>query len=228
MSTNNAHAWVEVYFPGVGWVAFDPTPGRSIPTAGASVTSPGFINPFVDTSPSEPGTLPTEALPGRTPQQDTTGGQTTGAGGKSWLSSAAWLPWLAGLVVLLAGWPVARGLWRRGRLRRGPLEKRLLASLRLLRAELSDHGVSAAPSRTLEEVLCILHAHLGIDPDPALVDRTDAVLFGGRGATQEDLDRAEALRRDVKTGLRKRHGWVRTGFAWYGVPRSTSADGTSA
>lgn len=25
----NAHAWVEVYFPGTGWVRFDPTPGQS-------------------------------------------------------------------------------------------------------------------------------------------------------------------------------------------------------
>ena len=34
VSTSNAHAWVEVYFPTVGWVAFDPTPGRSIPAPG--------------------------------------------------------------------------------------------------------------------------------------------------------------------------------------------------
>ncbi len=28
---SNAHSWVEAYFPGYGWVAFDPTPGASIP-----------------------------------------------------------------------------------------------------------------------------------------------------------------------------------------------------
>lgn len=28
---SNAHSWVEAYFPGYGWMAFDPTPGASIP-----------------------------------------------------------------------------------------------------------------------------------------------------------------------------------------------------
>ena len=28
---SNAHSWVEAYFPDYGWMAFDPTPGASIP-----------------------------------------------------------------------------------------------------------------------------------------------------------------------------------------------------
>ena len=29
---SNAHSWVEAYFPGSGWVSFDPTPAASLPT----------------------------------------------------------------------------------------------------------------------------------------------------------------------------------------------------
>jgi transglutaminase-like putative cysteine protease len=29
----HAHAWPEIYFAGVGWVPFEPTPGRGNPTA---------------------------------------------------------------------------------------------------------------------------------------------------------------------------------------------------
>ena len=29
VTNNNAHSWVEVYFPQVGWVSFEPTPGFS-------------------------------------------------------------------------------------------------------------------------------------------------------------------------------------------------------
>ncbi|MFH0915617.1 MAG: transglutaminase domain-containing protein [bacterium] len=223
VSTNNAHAWVEVYFPEVGWVAFDPTPGRSVPSAGASSTSPGFINPFIESGTSEPGTVTSQAPRENIPEGGATGGETSGAEARGWLGSAAWLPWVAGLVVLLVAWPLARGLWRRRRLGRGSLEQRLQASLGLLRAQISDYGVAAVPSHTLEETLHLLHAHLGIDPDPVLIDRADAVLFGGRPATEEDLDRVEALRRDVNVRLRRRYGWVKTGFGWYGVPRFTSA-----
>jgi hypothetical protein len=36
----DAHSWVEVYFSGIGWVSFDPTPPRSLPSAVAGAPFP--------------------------------------------------------------------------------------------------------------------------------------------------------------------------------------------
>jgi transglutaminase-like putative cysteine protease len=41
VTSKDAHAWVEVFFPGSGWLAFEPTPGRANP-----IGSPGsYLNP---------------------------------------------------------------------------------------------------------------------------------------------------------------------------------------
>jgi hypothetical protein len=44
VSTDNAHAWVEVYFPGYGWLPFEPTPSRSN-LAAASYLQPQLAAP---------------------------------------------------------------------------------------------------------------------------------------------------------------------------------------
>lgn len=41
VTSRNAHAWPELYFSGVGWVAFEPTPGRGIPP----VYAPSQVGP---------------------------------------------------------------------------------------------------------------------------------------------------------------------------------------
>src|SRR5439155_768497 len=42
VTDHDAHAWVEVWFKGFGWLPFDPTPGRGSLTATYSASSPKF------------------------------------------------------------------------------------------------------------------------------------------------------------------------------------------
>ena len=65
----NAHAWPEVWFDGIGWVLFEPTPGRGAPGSEA-VTGAAESQ---DETPIEPGTGTGENTPGPT----TTGVRTT-------------------------------------------------------------------------------------------------------------------------------------------------------
>lgn len=227
VSTNNAHAWVEVYFPTVGWVAFDPTPGRNLPNPGPSSTSPGFINPF-DTESGATGS-PVTTLPRMDPEVDRQGGPVaTGESQTEAWYKAAWLPWLLGLLVLALAWPVGRSLWKHRDLHRGPLPSRLAASLLLLRRSLADYGFHTSPSDTVEDIARIVQVELRLPFEPELVDRVQAVLFGERTGTEADLTRLENTRRHVKLKLRRHYGWMRTGLAWYGLVRRTSPRGTSA
>ncbi|MFB9908255.1 transglutaminase family protein [Allokutzneria oryzae] len=74
ITTNDAHAWVEVYFPGTGWITFDPTPlsnGRGLiaPYEGGANTGggdQGGSEPTVGrttTAAPNPSTAPTTTPP---------------------------------------------------------------------------------------------------------------------------------------------------------------------
>lgn len=107
----HAHAWPEVYFPGEGWVPFEPTPGRGIPDAEqytgipeAQAESQPEVVPQTSTSTTAPlgssTTAPTRPDSEGSINRDSTVGQSTGgsATGPDWTR----LAWAA--VLLAAGW----------------------------------------------------------------------------------------------------------------------------
>jgi len=220
VNRTDAHAWVEVYFPQVGWVPFDPTPGGSMPGAGPSSTNAGFVDPFrQDRGAAGPAAAATAApklqsLPA-TARVRNRGAATGIAAAPS--RAPHWLPWALGLAIALLVWPLARGAVRRRGLHRGSADRRLHAALALVYTELRDWGVGVPRSQTLEETAGFLKEYLGLDAT-ALTARLEAVLFGGRAADERDLADIARLRRDLRRRLRARQGRLRGVLASYGVP----------
>jgi transglutaminase-like putative cysteine protease len=84
IKTHDAHAWPELYFSGVGWVAFEPTPaGSRTPSpgfaAGAGIPSGGASNPVTSDGPSSTASSSSSVPHGAKSVAPTKGGRTGGA-----------------------------------------------------------------------------------------------------------------------------------------------------
>jgi transglutaminase-like putative cysteine protease len=163
--TSDAHAWPELYFSGVGWIRFEPTPagsdGQGTATAPSYAnssnggTGSGIVPPIAgaSTSPTPDSSTGARDSHLRVPAQGDSG---TG-GGTSTGPSSSGGPWalaglaLAALLALALVLPalirmVARSLrWRSAR---GPATATANAAWRQFRADLADYRVAARPSES--------------------------------------------------------------------------------
>lgn len=173
----DAHAWAEVYFPGYGWVRFEPTP------AVQSGSPPDWADPFVGQIPVPRDVLEGGELP-TTPRQVDTDEPGNSGGTPVDEVSAPGLPWwVIAVLVLVALGAAAGGLvwWRRrgglgGRLYHGPE-----AAWHRLRERLGDVAwpLSATPLEAAAHVLRSLRLGGGQvpsrDPESAMTSLSTAV-----------------------------------------------------
>jgi protein-glutamine gamma-glutamyltransferase len=219
VTRNDAHAWVEVYFPRVGWVSFEPTPGDTLPGLGPSSTNAGFADPY----PSDGGATSVAASGAAPPKlQGLPSGASakqkgTGVGTATAVSHTPdWPPWVVALATVLLVWPFARAALRRRGLHHGSPDDRLRAALALVAADLRDYGLPVPRSQTLVETSRLLKERLDYDATP-VTDRAEAVLFGGRPADKRDLADLARLRAELRRRLRARAGWTGAVRARYGL-----------
>ncbi|MBW3619905.1 MAG: DUF3488 and transglutaminase-like domain-containing protein [Actinobacteria bacterium] len=163
VSTTDAHAWVEVLFPGYGWIRFEPTPRSD---GGTLQPTPEDLDPlltereqqlaeFADQLDGEEEDVP---VPDTPPDAAETPDVPAGVGGEAGPdeTDAGDVPWtvLAAVLVLVA----AAAVVLVGRVRRSTrpdLEDpaRVLAAQRYLHAAARSYGIARQPSETTAEVL---------------------------------------------------------------------------
>lgn len=127
VSGRQTHAWPEVWFEGLGWVAFEPTPGRGAPGAaaytGVAAQQDSLVQPD---DPAGPTTTTTEAggdlvLPEQTIPDDFLAEDLPESGGLAVAAESGGLdiPWrLVGLLTAVLAYLLGLPAWQRLRRRR--------------------------------------------------------------------------------------------------------------
>ena len=208
----DAHAWPELYFEGIGWLRFEPTP--SVHTGPAPDHAPDTADsptPTPTPTPEQPTPTPTPEQPTPTPTAETTEQPGLTAGGIPWgtvllvllLAAGAALLWL---VLSLPARIAARD--RRDLLAAAATrEEAVLAVWAGFVARLTDLDVRLDPARVLPQQAHDLTRDLDLDPTheqrldrlvSAVEDaRYAPVLVGvGGGAAEGRRTRSRAGRED--------------------------------
>jgi len=233
VTNQDAHAWPEVFFTGVGWThLFDPTPPSDAPGGSelpgeappTDVDPPAPGDPDstpTDTTPaSDPtsGTSPSDTpdpTPGSTPSDDPSGGVSIAAdapseGGSSWLLGFAVI-----LLVALAG-PLAlvlalKARRRRARRRAGDPRVAISGAWREALDTLTDHRVPASAAETPFELARRIPELAGTGtsvPLRVLADTYTATTYAADTPTPEHVRSAWVEVATLRAALRAKEGLV--------------------
>lgn len=232
VSTSDAHAWVEVWFPQHGWIAFEPTP-RDDETQ--MMPRENDLAPLEnererrereeaeeEDDPFEPDTAPEPEpeIPFVPEDQPPGGTQDEDAGG---LLQRQW-PWVVLALVLLAG---AAGTIARVRRTPVPLGKspadRVVAAQRSLLQSAARYGLGRRPAETFSETVGRWVAEGRIDHrGERLAALTTTAAFGG-SAGADDAREAHRLAEELAQSLRDSVGTRDRLLAPVRLPLATAA-----
>jgi hypothetical protein len=194
VTDHEAHAWVEVWFAGHGWVPFDPTPGRG--TFGGTYSFASDSEEAVAALRRGELSRSTDAADLAAPHSsDLLGDQSrTDDRRRSFFGIVFGI---GAIWVLVVG--VGKAVVRRARhLTRDP-RRSATASRRELEAFLRDQGIAIPPSATLDGLRAAMHQELGLDGRP-FAEAAARARFGPPDGAQRG---ASAARKELRALLKR-------------------------
>ena len=206
VTDHDAHAWVEVWFAGHGWLPFDPTPGRGELAASYSASSksfdPGTAAALVGAGSAIQRLLQNEALSNSSVRGEHARSVPVAESGNHRPLLIVALVVLA-LVLLGAGVFAGKAIRRRTRYLSSDPRAVSAACRRELSEILLDQRIDVPQSATLQELGGLLDARLEVGAG-GLVDAAGGARFASPGAATEAADRARAEIRELRRVLRQR------------------------
>jgi transglutaminase-like putative cysteine protease len=197
VSSDDLHAWPELYFEGIGWLRFEPTPGRgSLPdysslAAVDDPATPEFEGQNPDAAPAvapttAPTTTPTERPVEDDPVQVTRQDPTLVV-----------LSLVAALLVIMLALPAATRVAIRWRRMRRVLLGDAAAAWAEIRDTAHDHEWSAPDSETPRQLGTRLAAVVGPGAVETLQAGVESAAYDRPGSRTMTVDEVDALRRAI-------------------------------
>jgi hypothetical protein len=207
VADRNAHTWVEVWFRGYGWLAFDPTPGRGQLGGSYTASSLRFDLAAFRRAAGAAGQRVSDLLRGESGGPDQTrrapsaSAGATGRGGGD--GGGIGLVALVALLALGAALLLAVAKVGRRTVRFATRDPRGIATAcrRDLAGFVADQGLEVPESATNAEVSALVSERFGVDPDP-LMSALTVARYGPPELAEPAAGRARHELRRLRRALR--------------------------